>query len=661
MTASMLYRRIFMTSVALGVVILAVGAFAVGSELTISNYVNPDYAHVGDTVTFSAAVGNPNDGEAEFTTRFEYPDGSTSVLDSALLLAPGDTRTYTLPYRVTGSESGGVSTPQGREIGAVFTVDGFVYSDQIESQCVEEPVDGYAATVCYVLEPDIDVRTWVDFNHDTSFSDDSETYYAGMADWKTTVTNTGNCPLTVTLVDSTGHDFGGSFTLAAGASKTFEYSSEADDDYTNTVEATGVDAIGGDSGTVSDSDPASVVVIAPILTIVKSVDFDGDGVFSDESETGWIGAEADWRIVVTNTGRSTLTDLVVTDDNGTSWIIGSLAPGASQTYEYTTTVTQSGTNNASATGTDPLGNPLTVTDDASVVAQAVNSEITVSKSVDANGDEVYADDQETGWIGYDAYWRIVVTNTGDSPLYNVVVTDDNGMSFGPIAVLAAGASETYEYDTELVEDVINRATATATDVLGYHLEDIDDAKAVAVPEPLPDLAITKSPDDTTPLPGELVDYTLDFENIGTGAAVGYVIVDDFDERYVTVVDPAGGVVADGKIRWEFTETLQPGQGGSITYTVRMVTEDDLDLGTTDVINTVAISTPRDSDESNNTDTSTVVVENAFLPFTPDDPEEPDDEPFLPFTGANALLLGAASMLAAVGGVGIRPRRDRKGR
>ena len=50
-----------------------------------------------------------------------------------------------------------------------------------------------------------------------------------------------------------------------------------------------------------NTDDASVHTLAPGISVSKVVDFDGDGSFND-SEQGYAGTDADWRIVVTNSG-----------------------------------------------------------------------------------------------------------------------------------------------------------------------------------------------------------------------------------------------------------------------------------------------------------------------------------------------------------------------
>jgi len=158
-----------------------------------------------------------------------------------------------------------------------------------------------------------------------------------------------------------------------------------------------------------------------------------------------------------------------------------------------------------------------------------------------------------------------------------------------------------------------------------------------------DLAITKLADRDSAVPGALVTYTLTYWNNGELAAENYMIVDDFDERYVTVVDANGGVVSGGKITWTMAGPLALEDGEqTLTYTVRI--NRDMPDGRTDVDNIVVIDHPQDADPTNNSDDERVVVRV--------------DEPFLPFTGTEAWLLLAAALAAGTTGLALRlaPRK-----
>jgi uncharacterized repeat protein (TIGR01451 family) len=201
--------------------------------------------------------------------------------------------------------------------------------------------------------------------------------------------------------------------------------------------------------------------------------------------------------------------------------------------------------------------------------------------------------------------------------------------------------------TETLEDGWTNTTPLSQDVT------VVDGQTVSlwfgnVEEFLPftelDLAITKAVDKKTADPGDLLTYTLTYWNTSDVVAYGFTITDDFDERYVTVVDAAGGAVANGKIVWNMAGPLAEADGKqTITYTVRVV--EDMPNGTTNVDNVVVIRHPDDSDPSNNTDDARTVVRVS------------DEEPFLPFTGGEYLLLIGLAALAASAGALLRFRSN----
>ena len=157
-----------------------------------------------------------------------------------------------------------------------------------------------------------------------------------------------------------------------------------------------------------------------------------------------------------------------------------------------------------------------------------------------------------------------------------------------------------------------------------------------------DLAITKVADDHSVDEGQLVRYTLTYWNNGDLAAENFTIVDDYDERYLSIVDAAGGVVAGGKITWTLAGPLAKADGKkTITYTAKVIT--DMPDKTTNIDNVVVISHPRDTDLTNNKDDERVV-------YTP-------SEPFLPFTGGDYTFLIGFAVAAAALGLLLRLRTD----
>ena len=201
-----------------------------------------------------------------------------------------------------------------------------------------------------------------------------------------------------------------------------------------------VASYGGDSKNAASSSTCGDVnekplVIRPHISISKSPD----------AQTILIGQTANFTITVTNDGDSTLTNVVVTDALAPGCArtsadipgLASMAPGATITYTCTlANVTASFTNIAIATGTPPLGPPVSAQDTAAVtaVAPATHPAITIVKNPKS----------QTVTRGGTATFTITVTNTGDVALTNVTVSDPLSPNCNrTIGTLAPGASSSY--------------------------------------------------------------------------------------------------------------------------------------------------------------------------------------------------------------------------
>ena len=115
------------------------------------------------------------------------------------------------------------------------------------------------------------------------------------------------------------------------------------------------------------------------LDIEKTVDFNGDGIYTD-SESNYPGNIASWNVTVTNTAQlETVTSINVTDTNGHNFGAPfSLGPGESKTFIYTTIVNVDTVNIAYAQGmldSIPIPYPDPCQDDAeALVIPVVGSE-----------------------------------------------------------------------------------------------------------------------------------------------------------------------------------------------------------------------------------------------------------------------------------------------
>ena len=175
------------------------------------------------------------------------------------------------------------------------------------------------------------------------------------------ITNTGQVPLTISgLSDSLFAGFAASCpqgvgsVLAAGASFTCTYQGSAAGDDHNVVSVNADDGLGR---SVDDSDDTFVDVIHPAVSIVKTA----DPLFVTDS------GSVTYTYVVTNTGDTTLNNVLVTDDIlGAIGSTGTLAPGGSVTMAKTVDVNTltPPVNIGTVTGTDILGQTVTASDDA---------------------------------------------------------------------------------------------------------------------------------------------------------------------------------------------------------------------------------------------------------------------------------------------------------
>jgi uncharacterized repeat protein (TIGR01451 family) len=131
----------------------------------------------------------------------------------------------------------------------------------------------------------------------------------------------------------------------------------------------------------------------------------------------------------------------------------------------------------------------------------------------------------------------------------------------------------------------------------------------------PNITIDKvvSDDDETRVeandsePNEVITYDITVTNTG-GNATGVSVVDDYDERYLTILDADGGTISNGRITWNIgTLTNQETR----TFTIEAQITDNLAHGIYQAPNTVTIETdqtPPQNDQTNTTITAEVILD-----------------------------------------------------
>jgi hypothetical protein len=301
--------------------------------------------------------------------------------------------------------------------------------------------------------------------------------------WEYLVTNTGNVTLSgVSVSDDQGVTVScPQATLAVGASMTCTASGTAQaGQYANEGTADATSPLGAST---SDMDPSHYFGATPSVDVEKSTN--GYDANASPGPEILAGEAVLWEYVVTNDGNVDLTGIVVTDDVLGTICTVDLAAGAS------TTCTASGTaaagqyeniGTASFSYTDDSGNTASGSADDPSHYFGANPAIAIEKTT---ADDYGNEGDGIGILpGENVTWNYYVTNTGNVPLTDVTVTDDQGVAVScPQDILAVGESMTCTAsgiaaegwynnigtaDSSYTDDFGNTATPTDQDDSSYY-------------------------------------------------------------------------------------------------------------------------------------------------------------------------------------------------
>ncbi len=261
-------------------------------------------------------------------------------------------------------------------------------------------------------------------------------------------------------------------TLASGATFTVHLSSPTDFTTCGVVDNTGSVTSTNDG---SDEDSDSVRVNCPAL----GIDIQKGG-----PELAHVGDTISYTFDVSLTTPEALYNVTVTDPNcnegAPRYVSGddgdtALERGEVWTYTCTRLVTEDDPdplpNTATVTGSSDDGRKVSDQDDHQV--DLIHPAIQIVKTVNP----------VSGEPGDEVTYRYVVTNIGDTTLYDVTVDDDIIGHIGSVDVLEVGGSVTLKKDWILPSEgvlVTNVGTTAGTDVLGEVVSDGDDATVTIV-------------------------------------------------------------------------------------------------------------------------------------------------------------------------------------
>ncbi|WP_413998983.1 gliding motility-associated C-terminal domain-containing protein [Flavobacterium sp. W1B] len=338
--------------------------------------------------------------------------------------------------------------------------------------------DPTPCTTCPVKEdcPDCTITTLeqnpsIAITKDGTYQDTNQDGITNIGDkviYNFVVTNTGNVTLTnITVTDNNAVVSGGPIaTLEVGASDSTTFTATHDisqEDINaaivyNLATATGTPPIGEPiSATSTDPTPCTTCPIkedCPDCTITTleqnpSIAITKDGTYQDTNQDGItnIGDKVIYNFVVTNTGNVTLTNITVTDNNAvvSGGPITSLQAGASDSTTFTAVhnITQEDINAAivynlaTATGTPPVGNPVTATStdptpcttcpvkedcpDCTITEIPQNPILEVIKTATVTSHNTITD--VYSFVGDVINYTIIVKNTGNVAINNIIVKD----------------------------------------------------------------------------------------------------------------------------------------------------------------------------------------------------------------------------------------------
>jgi trimeric autotransporter adhesin len=594
-------------------------AITVGKDGIYVDANSDGIVNVGDKIDYTFDIKNTG---FETLTKVSLTDNNATVVGTPITtLAAGanDKTSYAATYAITQADI---------DAGVVYNLATVIATTNIGTEITATSTDPTPCASCPVNPTCVDCTATpiAQTNSIALVKTGNTTGTAVLGDvinYTFSVTNTGNTTLTNVVVTDpmTGLVISGSpiASLAPGVTdnsiKGIYVITQADINagkVTNSALVTTKDPQNNDvtdvSGTTITTDDATETPVDQTSTIalVKTAEVGG---------AGGLGDTITYTFAVTNTGTTTLTNVVVTDPMLgliiTGSPIASLAPGVTNisltgTYIITQDDVDAGkvVNQATVTAKDPQNNDVTdisgstiTTDDATETPIGQRSTIALVKTGSIGG-------TGTGLLGETITYTFAVTNTGTTTLTAIEVTDPMVgliITGSPIASLAPGDTDTSVTGTYIITQadidagkVINQATVTAKDPSNNDVTDIsgttkgtNDTTQTPVTQ-TSSIALMKTASiggTGTGLLGEVITYTFTVQNTGRTTI-----------KNILVTDPMAGLNITGNP----IATLAPGITNATIKGTYTITQADIDAGK--VTNT-ALVTAKDPQNNNVTDVS----------------------------------------------------------
>ena len=350
--------------------------------------------------------------------------------------------------------------------------------------------------------------------------------------------------------------------------------------------------------------------------------------------TGKVGDVITYTFAVTNTGNTSLTNVVVTDPMVGLTITGNpiatLAVGASNaTIKGTYTITQADidagkvVNTALATAQDPKGNDVTDISGTSVDNNTpTDTPLTQKGSIVLVKKGVFADTNNDGFAqaGEKINYSFTVTNTGNVTVTNIAIADPMpGLTItnSPIASLLAGANATVTGTYILTQadvdagKVTNSALATGKDPNGKDVKDISGTTVendTPTTTPLVQSAklevVKTASTDGYSLAGDVISYTIEVKNTGTVTLYQILVTDPLTGLSTTIASLAPGRSQLFNENYTITKIDLVNNTVSNTATANGFTPNNTSISASDSV---------DVEKSLVLGCGTILVHNAFSP------------------------------------------------
>jgi uncharacterized repeat protein (TIGR01451 family) len=380
----------------------------------------------------------------------------------------------------------------------------------------------------------------------------------------------------------------------------------------------------------TDVDPGKITVLCPDIKVTKTP----DGAKVDA------GDPITWNIKVENIGAGVATGVTLSDSlpSGIDWseseadcaitgavgsevlgcTVGTLAPGASKTYQVTGTTDKTDcgvvNNTGIASATNEPSDKLANNSDSGSV-EVLCADIRIEKTADDT--TVSAGDP----IGFD----VVVTNAGNGTAKAVSVSDtlpvkaglswtiesvtgdgspSCGIAAGVLTCTSASLGAGKSFTVHIVSPTTSASCGvidnTASVVAGNDGSDSDDA---SVTVQCPDVTVVKTADKTPINAGDTAAFTITVSNAGPGVAKDVTLNDPLPAGVAWSEDSASCSITNNVLSCSFGDLAA---GASKVVHVTGVT-DAADCGTLPNTATVAASNEATAQGGNNSSNASIVV------------------------------------------------------